>query len=77
MHDLDRQLNVGTADLDPLNYGFLQENGNLLPSTSWRSLEPRWSVMCPVRQMCSRNLSLPDSYGKMQRILQVSEDREL
>ena len=41
MHVLDRQLNVGTADLDPLDYGFLQENGNLLPSTSWRSLEPR------------------------------------
>ena len=30
-----------------------------------------------VLQMCSRNLSLPYSYGKMQRILQVPEDREL
>ena len=28
-----------------------------------------------VRQMCSRNLSFPYSYGKMQRILQVSEER--
>ena len=53
MHVLDRQLNVGTADLDPLDYGFLQENGNLLPSTSWRSLEPRWSVVCQCGK-CTR-----------------------
>lgn len=46
MHVLDRQLNVQTADLDPLDYGFLHENGNLLPSTSWRSLEPCWGVVC-------------------------------
>ena len=53
MHVLDRQLNVGTADLDPLDYGFLQENGNFLSSTSWRSLEPRWSVVCQCGK-CAR-----------------------
>ena len=53
MHVLDRQLNVGTADLDPLDYGFLQGNGHLLPSTSWRSLEPRWSVVCQCGK-CAR-----------------------
>lgn len=46
MHVLDRQLNIGTADLDPLDNGFALENGNLLLSTSWKSLEPRWNVVC-------------------------------
>ncbi|XP_072015053.1 uncharacterized protein [Amphiura filiformis] len=43
MHVLDKQLNVQTAELDPLDYGYLHENGNVLPSTSWRSLEPCWT----------------------------------
>ena len=33
-------------DLDPLDNGFALENGNLLPTTSWKSLEPRWNVVC-------------------------------
>lgn len=46
MHVLDRQLYIRTADLDPLDYGFAHENEKLLPLTSWRSLELRWSVVC-------------------------------
>jgi hypothetical protein len=46
MHCLDRQLNIETAELDPLDYGFALENGSLLASTAWKSLEPRWSVVC-------------------------------
>ena len=45
MHVLDRQLNIRTIDLDPLDNGFALENGNLLPTTSWKCLEPRWNVV--------------------------------
>ena len=60
MHVLDRQLNIGTADLDnnnnniciciapfidPLDNDFTLEIGNL-PLISWKSLEPRWNVVC-------------------------------
>ena len=53
MHVLDRQLNIRTADLDPLDNDFALENGNLLPTTSWKSLEPRWNVMCHCSK-CTR-----------------------
>ena len=43
---LDRQLSIRTTDLDPLDNGFGLENGNLLPTTSWKSLEPRWNAVC-------------------------------
>ncbi|KAG1651918.1 hypothetical protein GQR58_026646 [Nymphon striatum] len=41
MHVLDRQLNVRTEDLNPVDYGFRLEDGQLLPSTSWKTLEAR------------------------------------
>ncbi|KAG1663786.1 hypothetical protein GQR58_020195 [Nymphon striatum] len=44
MHVLDRQLNVRTEDLNPVDYGFRLEDGQLLPSTSWKTLEARWFV---------------------------------
>ncbi|KAG1651303.1 ER membrane protein complex subunit 1 [Nymphon striatum] len=44
MHVLDRQLNVKTEDLNPVDYGFRLEDGQLLPSTSWKTLEARWVV---------------------------------
>ncbi|KAG1685953.1 hypothetical protein GQR58_008894 [Nymphon striatum] len=44
MHVLDRQLNVRTEDLNPVDYGFRLEDGQLLPSTSWKTLEARWVV---------------------------------
>ncbi|KAG1663787.1 hypothetical protein GQR58_020195 [Nymphon striatum] len=46
MHVLDRQLNVRTEDLNPVDYGFRLEDGQLLPSTSWKTLEARWFVVC-------------------------------
>ncbi|KAG1685952.1 hypothetical protein GQR58_008894 [Nymphon striatum] len=46
MHVLDRQLNVRTEDLNPVDYGFRLEDGQLLPSTSWKTLEARWVVVC-------------------------------
>ena len=46
VHVLDGQLNVGTEKLDPVDCGFLLENGHLLPSISWKTLEARWSVVC-------------------------------
>ncbi|KAG1650372.1 putative uncharacterized transposon-derived protein F52C9.6 [Nymphon striatum] len=46
MHVLDRQLNVKTEDLNPVDYGFRLEDGQLLPSTSWKTLEARWVVVC-------------------------------
>ena len=46
MHALDRQLNIEIGDFDPVDYGFTLENGHLLPSTSWKTLEPRWSLVC-------------------------------
>ncbi|KAG1650371.1 hypothetical protein GQR58_028088 [Nymphon striatum] len=45
MHVLDRQLNVKTEDLNPVDYGFRLEDGQLLPSTSWKTLEARWVVV--------------------------------
>ncbi|KAG1674175.1 FAD-dependent oxidoreductase domain-containing protein 2 [Nymphon striatum] len=44
MHILDRQLNVRTENLNPVDYGFRLEDGQLLPSTSWKTLEARWFV---------------------------------
>ncbi|KAG1714106.1 hypothetical protein GQR58_001752 [Nymphon striatum] len=44
MHVLDRQLNDRTEDLNPVDYGFRLEDGQLLPSTSWKTLEARWFV---------------------------------
>ncbi|KAG1714046.1 hypothetical protein GQR58_001880 [Nymphon striatum] len=46
MHILDRQLNVRTENLNPVDYGFRLEDGQLLPSTSWKTLEARWFVVC-------------------------------
>ena len=43
---LDKQLRLETANLDPLEYGFVQDNEYLVPATSWRILEPRWSTVC-------------------------------
>ncbi|KAG1662222.1 hypothetical protein GQR58_021027 [Nymphon striatum] len=45
MHVLDRQLNVRTEDLNPVDYGFRLEDGQLLPSTSWKTLEARCSFI--------------------------------
>ncbi|KAG1677702.1 hypothetical protein GQR58_013762 [Nymphon striatum] len=44
MHVLDRQLNVRTENLNPVDYGLRLEDGQLLPSTSWKTLEARWFV---------------------------------
>ena len=46
MHVLDRQLNIRTTNLDSLDNVFALENGNPFPTTSWKSLEPRWNVVC-------------------------------
>ena len=47
MHILDKQLGLQTGNLDPVDYGFtLLENGILSPSTSWKTLETYWFVMC-------------------------------
>ena len=46
MHALDSQTNKQTEDLDPLNYGFTLESGNLVPSSTWKTLEVYWSVVC-------------------------------
>ena len=46
MHVLDAQLHVETGHLDPVDYGFTLENGHLLPSTLWKTLDTRWSVVC-------------------------------
>jgi hypothetical protein len=46
MHVLDGQLGVGTGLLDPVDYGFTLENGHLSPSTSWKTMEARWSGVC-------------------------------
>ena len=35
-----------TANLDPLEYGFVQDNEYLVPATSWRILETSWSTVC-------------------------------
>ena len=39
MHDLDKQLGIQTSVLDPLNSGFMIDNGSLLLLTTWRLLE--------------------------------------
>ena len=78
MHVLDRQLNVGTADL--YRSTRLWFSTREWKSSSFDIMEIFGATLecsVSVRQMCSGNLSLPYSYGKMQRILQVSEDREL
>ena len=46
IHVLDAQLHVETCHLDPVDYGFTLENGHLLPSTLWKTLDTRWSVVC-------------------------------
>lgn len=46
MHALDSQINKQIEYLDPLNYGFMLESENLVPSTTWKTLEDRWSVVC-------------------------------
>ena len=47
MHILDSQLGDQIRDLDIMDYGFtLLENGILFPSTSWKTLEAHWFVMC-------------------------------
>ncbi|KAG1651190.1 hypothetical protein GQR58_027383 [Nymphon striatum] len=43
MHILNRQLNVRTENHNPVDYGFRLEDGQLLPSTSWKTLEARCS----------------------------------
>ena len=46
MHVLDKQLKITSEDLDPVDYGFKLDNGQLLPSTSWKALELPWSMVC-------------------------------
>ena len=46
MHVLDKQLGIRTSVLDPLNSGFIIDNGSLLPLTTWRLLEYSWNVVC-------------------------------
>ena len=46
MHVLDAQLHVETVGLDPADYGFTLDKGHLLPSTLWKTLDTRWSVVC-------------------------------
>ena len=53
MHVLDKQLNLETANLDPLEYGFVQDNEYLVPATSWRILETSWSTVCNCNK-CAR-----------------------
>ena len=53
MHVLDKQLNLETANLDPLEYGFVQDNEYLVSATSWRILETSWSTVCNCNK-CAR-----------------------
>ena len=46
MHVLDKQLKITSEDLDPVDYGFKLDNGQLLPSTSWKTLELPWYMVC-------------------------------
>ena len=46
MHVLDAQLHAETVGLDPADYGFTLDKGHLLPSTLWKTLDTRWSVVC-------------------------------
>ena len=50
MHVLDAQLHVETGDIDPMAYRFTIENGHLLPSTLWKTLNTRW---------CMRSFNMP------------------
>ena len=46
MHVLDDFLGIKTNFLDPLNSGFVIDNGCLLPLTTWKLLENSWNLVC-------------------------------
>ena len=55
-HILDRQLGITFKILDPLDNGFINENGCLVPKKGCKVLEKRWDVVCGcgkcARQAC-------------------------
>jgi len=64
MHALDSQLNVTTIHQDPLDYGFVHDSEILLPSTSWKSLEPCWNVVCHCGKCARRTCPFREAMVK-------------
>ena len=56
MHCLDIHLEKEHVVLiKPDDYGFEYEQGDLIPTTSWKILEPKWSVFCTCMK-CARSM---------------------
>ena len=53
IHILDRQLCITSVPIDPINNGFTNTNGNLLPKTAWKLLENCLNVVCDCKK-CAR-----------------------
>jgi hypothetical protein len=55
MHILEGYQNLHTVEpLKPEDCGFKQDLGHLVPTTSWKTLEARWSVFCSCEK-CARS----------------------
>lgn len=55
MHCMDIPLDMeNTMVLKPEDYGYEYDQGDLIPTTSWRILEPHWSVNCNCTK-CARS----------------------
>ena len=55
MHFMDTHLAPESVDsLKPEDWGFEQDDGKLMPSKSWITLERHWSVFCACEK-CARS----------------------
>lgn len=54
MHALENHLDHETESLKPEDYGYVYDQGHLMPASSWKNLDFRWSVSCTC-QKCAKS----------------------